>query len=652
MSDLVGRSIGKYHVEAYIGGGGMADVYRALNPTTGNPVALKVMKPETSDMQEYAARFAREAKIATGLSHPYILNVFDYEVDDTLAYLTMTYVATGSLKDVMSAERLPLSRIAKLMEQIASALDYAHRKDVVHRDIKPDNVLIDESGNPLLSDFGLARLASQQSNLSVSGRVYGTPAYMAPEQILGGDVDGRCDVYALGVMLFEMLTGEHPFEAETSLQVMYKHANEAIPALSDRLPGLSDSLQDVIDGALAKKPADRYATAGELAQAFADALRGVDAAQTPPPLMPTDKDPAAGTKTVMALDTLPAETSAREADANVTMPVADITHTAWSSPGTNRVLWYGAIAIALVAVAGLTIFYIVGRSPSLDAQTEAVQIAIDNANEDAVTREILALGEQCAPEVADLAGALNDAGVVALQNNDFTRARLSLQAATTLDDGLARNCDAAVARSGVQRSFAWMNYAYVVESDTSLSPTARREEAENAYRQALRRDTENTQAAYLLALLLIEDDPTEDDLNEIIEVSRNGWLYLDGQSLCTGQHDLTNTDVLDGVRSCFLLKTMEAHARYLNGDDTETIAPIIEDAVSLAEANNQFTEAAIPVYTAEAYYVQALTDDTTTASQAICTTLNNVIRYRNSDDPDHTAWAGYASERLIELSCP
>lgn len=659
MAQLVGSTIGKYQIEAYIGGGGMADVYRALNPSTGNLIALKVMKPEMCSAEGYAERFEREAHIATSLSHPYILNVFDYDVDKDRAYLTMDYVPTGSLKDLMQADPLPLTRLAVLLEQVASALDYAHRKGVLHRDIKPDNVLIDESGNPLLSDFGLARLATQQSELSASGQVYGTPRYMAPEQILGDEVDHRCDVYALGVILFELLTGVHPFEDPSSVQIMFQHAHKPVPSLQEKRPDLPESLQIIVERAMAKKPEDRYNTAGELAAAFAQVVRGertTPGARQLQSAVLTDTDAVDGaTMTPFPVEGL--ATTLQDAAAATRNQAPSQAEERNHPPTTRpRRLIYAAVIIVVLVALGAGVF-IATRSTSIDAQMQQVEAAIENANKYAVEDNILALGAACNPNTTAFAGTLNDAGVEALENQELTYARLYLLAATSLDDELARNCANELVRSGVQRSFAWMNYGALIEADSSLSPEEREQNALNAYRVALERNTENLQAAYLLGVLLIETDPTPADLDEIVRVSTRGLSYLETltPSPCEGQHDSTDIDAFEPVRHCFLLKTIEAHARYLRGDNRGDIEAPVNDGIDLAVANDHFVGAVIPTYAAEAYYIRAmlLADDETTEGETAprCDALNNVIRHRNPDNPMHTNWAETAINQMDVLGC-
>lgn len=657
--DLIGKTVNKFYVEAYIGGGGMADVFQVINPGTGNSLALKVMRPAISASPEYWERFEQEAKIVTSLKHPYILGVYDYDFDEThqVAYIIMDYVPTGSLADKIRAGLLSLEVINTLLKALASALDYAHYKGVLHRDIKPDNVLIDETDNPLLSDFGLAKLTSSGSNLTEAGVIYGTPHYMSPEQALEEPLDVRSDIYSLGVMLFEMLAKRCPFDGESSIKIIDKHINSPVPSILSLRPDLPVEVDDVLQKAMAKDRNHRYDSAGELAAAFEAAIQGVEISNparvvpaVPQPSIPSPFSPAPS----RALTLTPGISGedVGHADINRAIPTIPLPPV-WSL--RQRLGWATGFIAIIVAIFWLG--YAVVTEASTVALMENIRDSIDSSNQEAVERQVAQLGQRCQSTVTAFAGELNDAGVAAIAQQEYTKARIGLHAAITLDDLLAQNCAAQFARIGYQRSIAWMNYAQLLAADTSLPAGERITESEVAYREALARDSTNTEAAYLLGLILIESNPTPDDLREIIEISRAAWTRLDNQSpsWCEGEHDISDVETFIEVRACFLLKTTEAHARYLlsGTEQAVEIRSLATGAIDLAETNDHFVNGPTPAYTAEPYYVYARLLEQTDAEPAVqCDILEQVILRHNREDEDHRGWATYASDRLGGLSCP
>jgi serine/threonine protein kinase/WD40 repeat protein len=277
MSGLIGQTLGQYRIIDEIGHGGMANVYRAEQPSIGREVAIKVLPPHFLQDPTFIKRFAREVQIIAKLQHPHILPVYDFSDKGDLPYIVMAYMKGGTLADLIHREGpLPLAEAARLTEQIASGLDHAHQQGIVHRDFKPSNVLLDEHSNVYLADFGIARMADAVSQLTGSG-IIGTPAYMAPEATQTNRVTSLVDIYALGITLFEMLTGQHPYPSETPVGVLMAHAADPIPDICHYRPDLPAEIQEVINRAMAKNPADRYQTASALA---AD-LRSVMAGDSP-----------------------------------------------------------------------------------------------------------------------------------------------------------------------------------------------------------------------------------------------------------------------------------------------------------------------------------------------------------------------------------
>ena len=271
-SDWVGRELGEYFVFERIGAGSMAEVYKALQPSMDRLVGIKILSPALSHDAQFVARFRREVQIVASLEHPHILPVIDVGERDGTLYLVMRYVGGGTLHDLIEQGPLAPQIALRYLSEIGEALDYAHSRRVVHRDVKPRNVLLDQQGHPFLADFGLARLIEGGSITHSGVEMIGTPHYMSPEQARGQSVDGRSDLYALGAMFYQMLTGRVPFEADSTVGIVMKHINNPVPAVTELWPELPEALNPVLAKAMAKQPDDRYQTAHELMQAVGEAL--------------------------------------------------------------------------------------------------------------------------------------------------------------------------------------------------------------------------------------------------------------------------------------------------------------------------------------------------------------------------------------------
>jgi len=241
----------------------MATVYLALDRRLDREVAVKVMHAHLADDEQFTARFVREARAAARLSHPNVVQVYDQGSDGDLLYLAMEHLRGRTLRDVLVERGVLTPREAlTVLDPVLDALAAAHRNGIVHRDVKPENVILTDDGRVKVADFGLARAAT--ATTSTSGVLMGTVAYLAPELMLRGVADARSDVYAAGIMLFEMLTGRQPFSGEVPIQVAYQHVNEQVPAPSTFVPGLAGVLDDVVAAATAREPEDRPDDAGEL----------------------------------------------------------------------------------------------------------------------------------------------------------------------------------------------------------------------------------------------------------------------------------------------------------------------------------------------------------------------------------------------------
>src|SRR5262245_17604232 len=269
----IGAEFVGYRIEELIGRGGMGVVYRAHDLRLKRTVALKLVSPELARDERFRDRFSRETEVALRLEHPNVVPVYDAGEVDGRLYLAMRLVGGTDLRKLLATEgALEPARAVAICGQVANALDAAHAKGLVHRDVKPSNVLLDESEHVYLADFGLARGFEEQAAQPAEGRSVGTPAYLAPEQIEGEPVDGRADVYALGCLLFECLTGDAPFVRGSRLAVAWAHMEEEPPRASEHHPGLPHAVDAVIAKAMAKEPDDRFATCGALVHAASEAL--------------------------------------------------------------------------------------------------------------------------------------------------------------------------------------------------------------------------------------------------------------------------------------------------------------------------------------------------------------------------------------------
>jgi serine/threonine-protein kinase len=278
MSDLVDGSVvdGRYRIVRRIGSGGMADVYLAEDTHLGREIALKVLHRRFAQDAEFVERFRREASAAAGLQHPHVVGVFDRGEYEGTYYIAMEYLRGRTLKDVVAAEApIDQPRAIAIGTQILQAAGFAHRNGVVHRDFKPHNVIVDEAGNAKVTDFGIARAGA--SEMTETGSIMGTAQYLSPEQAQGQDVTARSDVYSIGVMLYELLTGRLPFNGDSAVAIALKHMSEPPPPMSGDGVRLEPNLEAVVLGALAKDPAARWQTAEDFAEALAACLPYVDA---------------------------------------------------------------------------------------------------------------------------------------------------------------------------------------------------------------------------------------------------------------------------------------------------------------------------------------------------------------------------------------
>jgi len=303
------QKIGRYEIKTELGRGGMATVFRAYDPQFKRDVAIKVLPKEFLHDKEFRSRFEREATTIAALEHSAIVPVYDFGEDDGQPYLVMRYMGGDSLKERIDQGALPLEDVVRIVDRIAPALDYAHSQGVIHRDLKPDNILFDQQNVPYLADFGIAKLAETSATLT-GNAIVGTPAYMSPEQGRGDpDIDGRSDIYSLGAIVFEMLCGKLPYSSNTPTGLIMKHLTEPIPNILDINNDLPSGIQAVIAQALAKRKYVRFSTATELAETLAAAARGeeIASARAVNETMALSKDQIKATGTRQSKPTAPSQ---------------------------------------------------------------------------------------------------------------------------------------------------------------------------------------------------------------------------------------------------------------------------------------------------------------------------------------------------------
>jgi len=364
---LIGTTFGSYFVIEHLGAGGMASVYRARRLPDNFQVALKILPLHLAANDTLRQRFLREASTAAHLEHPHVLPLVDFGEEAGMPYLVMQYADGGTLEDAIRAGPLPVADVARILAEVAEALDHAHARGIIHRDIKPGNILFDEQGRALLADFGIAHLMDADADLTSAGGFLGTAAYASPEQCRGEELTPASDIYSLGVVLFEMLTGALPFDGSTPLAIIHQHISEPVPNPLKYQPQLPLEITEVMRKALAKLPGVRYRSAGAMSQAVNRALRDLlgtqPLAEVAPPIGPDpvfDKPPDSYPTPPPIPDKLlrglapepPAHDSARLNDQAIAPLFLDVT----GSPDRRAwlVMWL-AVAITLVAVVALIV---------------------------------------------------------------------------------------------------------------------------------------------------------------------------------------------------------------------------------------------------------------------------------------------------------
>ncbi|QXC59729.1 Stk1 family PASTA domain-containing Ser/Thr kinase [Aquihabitans sp. G128] len=362
---------GRYELQRRVGRGGMAEVFLARDRLLDRPVAIKILFPEFATDPSFVARFRREAQSAANLNHPNIVGVYDWGKERGTYYIVMEYIDGRSVSDILRSDGpIEAKRAAGIAADVAGALGFAHRKGVVHRDVKPGNVLITSNGEVKVADFGIARAMTQSSeeNLTQTGSVMGTATYFSPEQAQGKPVDPRSDLYSLGVVLYEMSAGKPPFSADSPVAIAYKHVQEPVPSLREQVPGVPEAYEAITLKALAKQADDRYQDAAELR---ADLLRfregrpvqAAAALAAPPPGPPT------------------AATAAVPRAAGVVVPAGPATGATEAAryeepPPRKRTGWFFAAILLLLVVLGGLLFAFGKQLGVFDSETK--QVTVEN----------------------------------------------------------------------------------------------------------------------------------------------------------------------------------------------------------------------------------------------------------------------------------
>lgn len=274
---LEGQTLGKYRILEPLGRGGMAQVYKAYHPQLDRYVAIKVLRSDLVEEVEFLSRFQREARAVAALRHPHIVQIYDFDVQDDLYYMVMELLEGNTLKAYINAlrvrgEHLPLGETVRIFSDVLDGLSYAHSAGIIHRDLKPANIMLTRHGQAVLTDFGIAQIVGG-TQYTVSGALMGTLSYMAPEQGLDGHCDARSDIYSLGIMYYEALTGTVPFDADTPLAILMKHINDPLPLPRKLEPGIPEPIERVALKALAKHANDRFQTAAAMTVALTEAAR-------------------------------------------------------------------------------------------------------------------------------------------------------------------------------------------------------------------------------------------------------------------------------------------------------------------------------------------------------------------------------------------
>ena len=483
MATLVGRILGKYRVVARLGRGGMAEVYKGHQPGLDRYVGIKVLHAHLVDEEGFIGRFEREAKAIAQLRHPNIVQVIELDQEGDIYFMAMEFIDGPTLKDELKArqaENQPLSftQISLVFSALCSAIDYAHARGMVHRDIKPANVMINEEGQVILTDFGIARIMGA-TQYTQTGALSGTPAYMSPEQGQGERGDERSDIYALGVMLYEVATGMVPYDADTPFAVIMKHISEPLPLPSEMNPDIPETVEQVILKAMEKDPDDRYQSAGEMARALREAV-DVSPYETlqssplttiaPPPKFEQIEHPTGPI-------TEAERTFSATAPANAPTVWSGGGATVASAPGKQQLspLYIGIGAVVLILIVGgiIAAFAFSSNSENVEATETAIAIAAEATStaEHLATTAARGAAETMSTQTAEAATAAAQAPTQTVQaaTTQAERVAATDAAQATRDAGLVGGLLATVQAATAEAVAAGETATAVVIS--SFTPT-------------------------------------------------------------------------------------------------------------------------------------------------------------------------------------
>jgi serine/threonine protein kinase len=427
MQQHIGKWLGGYQIVEQIGQGGMATVFKAYQPSMDRYVAVKILPSHFTEDESFLGRFTQEARTLAHLEHPHILPVHDYGEQEGTTFLVMRYVKAGTLKDLSDREGpLELERATRILSEVGSALDYAHSQGVVHRDIKPSNVLIDQHGNTFLTDFGIAKLVAETAQFTASGAIIGTPAYMSPEQGMGRPADYRCDIYALGVMLYELVTGRVPYEAETPLAVLLKHVNDPLPLPRQIKPDLPAAVERVILKAMAKNPDDRFQSAGAMVDALAEAVAPQPTEIVSPPFPAGAEEAATLARDVGGPPSVESTPPLQTADSTTPPVDPTVRRLETKAPAQARKPWLflagGALLLGLLLVVGVLV--VPNLTDSESSPTPVVQAQATPATVSQVTATEAGSGRPAAAPSAGEPGPVQEVapGWTSWTNGNFVHA--------------------------------------------------------------------------------------------------------------------------------------------------------------------------------------------------------------------------------------
>ena len=387
-ADLIGKTVNGYEILSQVGQGGMATVYLARQRSMNRHAALKILPSVFINDEAYLQRFEREVRIVSQLEHRNIVPVYDFGEYESQPYIAMRYMPAGSVEELLAQGPIPLPRVASIVEQVASALDYAHQKGILHRDLKPSNILLDDGGGAFITDFGIARILGEGSGTITTQGVVGTPSYMSPEQARAEPLDGRSDVYSLGVMLFELVTGRRPFESDTPYSIAIMHVTMPPPPPRQFEPDINPALEKVIMRALRKAREERFSSAGELAEALRLSLDGIESlgadAAAPAAEVISASQPAEPTGATASTPAplLASEFSPAPEATSDTSPAGALLRAQQAAGSRRRIIWIGAAAgsalgcalLAGLVMLGATVFGALSRDEGVASPATALEL--------------------------------------------------------------------------------------------------------------------------------------------------------------------------------------------------------------------------------------------------------------------------------------